>query len=69
MSFQELGLHESILRGVAAAGYETGPGANTAIGGVSEEIHDYLGTDHRDALELGFAEDQTLAFGPIDCPP
>ena len=52
---------------VAAAGFETGPGANTAIGGVSEEIHDYLGTGHRDTLMLGFAEDQTLPYGPIDC--
>ena len=54
---------------VAAAGYETGPGSNTAIGGVSEEIHDYLGTEHRDALQLGFAVDQDLPLGPIDCPP
>lgn len=54
---------------VAAAGYETGPGANTAIGGVSEEIHDHLGTQHRSVLQLGFAEDQTLPFGPIDCDP
>lgn len=52
---------------VAAAGYETGPGANTAIGGVTEEIHDYLGTSHRGTLMLGFAEDQTLPYGPIDC--
>ncbi|MCA9526794.1 MAG: hypothetical protein KC549_10930, partial [Myxococcales bacterium] len=54
---------------VAAAGYETGPGSNTAIGGVSEEIHDYLGTEHRDALQLGFAVDQDLPLGPVDCPP
>ncbi|MEZ4472880.1 MAG: hypothetical protein R3F60_19260 [bacterium] len=53
---------------VAAAGYETGPGANTAVGGVAEEIHDYLGTSHRDRLTLGFAEDQDLPLGPIDCP-
>ena len=53
---------------VAAAGYETGPGANDAIGGVTEEIHDWLGTSHRDDLELGFAADPTLPFGPIECP-
>jgi len=52
---------------VAAAGYETGPGANDAIGGVTEEIHDWLGTAHRDDLELGFAADPTLPYGPIDC--
>lgn len=52
---------------VAAGGYETGPGANTAIGGVTEEIHDHLGTGHRDVLLLGFLVDQTLPLGPIDC--
>jgi hypothetical protein len=52
---------------VASAGYETGPGSNTAIGGVVEEIHLYLGTEHRDELEIGFAADQTLPLGPIDC--
>lgn len=52
---------------VASAGYETGPGANTAIGGVAEEIHDHLGTTHRSELIMGFAQDQTLALGPISC--
>jgi hypothetical protein len=53
---------------VAAAGFETGPGSNTAVAGVAEEIHDYLGTSHRDVLEVGFAVDDTLPFGPIICP-
>lgn len=52
---------------VASAGYETGPGANTAIGGVAEEIHDHLGTGHRDDLIMGFAQDQALPLGPISC--
>jgi hypothetical protein len=52
---------------VAAAGYETGPGSNTAIGGVTEEIHHYLGTTHRSTLEVGFAADTTLPLGPIRC--
>lgn len=52
---------------VAAAGYETGPGANTAIGGVTEEIHHYLGTGHRDELQLGFAVNDALPYGPIQC--
>ncbi|MCA9646789.1 MAG: hypothetical protein H6718_26910 [Polyangiaceae bacterium] len=52
---------------VAAAGYETGPGSNTAIGGVTEEIHDYLGTGHRDDLQLGFAVNDALPYGPIQC--
>jgi hypothetical protein len=52
---------------VGAGGYETGPGANTAVGGAVEEIHRYLGTSHRDALVLGFAANDALPFGPIDC--
>jgi hypothetical protein len=52
---------------VAAGGYETGPGDNTRIGGVAEEVHDWLGTSHLDDLEIGFAADQGLPLGPIDC--
>ncbi len=52
---------------VAAAGYETGPGSPTAIAGVSEEIHHYLGTTHRDHLLVGFAMDPSLPFGPVGC--
>jgi len=54
---------------VAAGGYETGPGANTAIGGAVEEIHHHLGTGHRDPLVLGYLVDQTLPYGPVACAP
>lgn len=54
---------------VAAGGYETGPGDNSAIAGVAEEVHDWLGTGHLDDLEIGFAADPTLPLGPIDCGP
>ena len=52
---------------VAAGGYEKGPGSSTAIGGASEEIHHHLRTSHRSHLIMGFATDQTLPLGPIDC--
>ena len=52
---------------VAAAGFETGPGELDVIGGATEEIHRYLGTVHRDVIEVGFAADQALPFGPITC--
>jgi hypothetical protein len=52
---------------VAAGGWETGPGSNTAIGGAVEEIHRWLGTSHRDRLVMGFALDANLPPGPIDC--
>jgi len=50
---------------VAAGGWETGPGSNTAIGGACEEIHHHLGTDHRDDLVMGFLVDEAAALGPI----
>ncbi len=52
---------------VAAAGYETGPGSNEVMAGVSEEIHNYLGTRHRGKLKVAFAVDQSLPYGPIEC--
>jgi hypothetical protein len=52
---------------VAAAGYETGPGNPDNIGGVTEEIHFYLGTGHLDDMRIGFAADQSLPLGPIEC--
>jgi hypothetical protein len=60
---------ENGLSVVAAGGYETGPGANTAIAGASEEIHNYLGTRHRSPMVVGFAADPDLPLGPIDCDP
>lgn len=61
-------MHPSSGRAVVAAGgYETGPGANTAVAGVSEEIHHHLGTTHLDPLWIGFAADQGLPLGPIEC--
>ena len=52
---------------VAIAGYETGPNHAHGIAGVVEEVHAVLGSDHRDNLTFGFAHDQTLSPGPIDC--
>lgn len=52
---------------VVAAGYETGPGNLTRIGGTPEETHFYLGTTHLDVLQLGLAADDTLPIGPRRC--
>lgn len=52
---------------VASGGYETGPGANDALGGATEEIHHALGTGHRDVLVMGFAADPSLPLGPVRC--
>ncbi len=52
---------------VVAAGYETGPGNLSNIGGTPEETHFYLETESGSTMTLGIAEDQTLPFGPRRC--
>ena len=52
---------------VVAAGYETGPGDLSFIGGTPEETHFYLGTGHGSVLTLGLAADPTLPLGPRTC--
>ena len=52
---------------VVAAGYETGPGNLDRVGGTVEEVHHWFGTGHGDELTLGFAVDQTLPLGPVEC--
>lgn len=52
---------------VAAGGWETGPGSNTAIGGAVEEIHHYLGSRHRQDMVMGYLSDDELPLGPIVC--
>ncbi|MFA5623588.1 MAG: hypothetical protein WC966_00830 [Bradymonadales bacterium] len=66
---------------VGAAGYETGSGDGTFVGGVSEETHHYLGTAHSSHLMFGRGKHQSTlqnnktalnksnpgGYGPIDC--
>ena len=52
---------------VVAAGYETGPGDLSYVGGTPEETHFYMGTQHQSPMQLGIATDQTLPFGPRVC--
>ena len=54
---------------VVAAGYETGPGDLTWVGGTPEETHFYMSTTHGSILTLGIATDQSLPFGPRVCSP
>ena len=52
---------------VAAAGYETGPGDGTKIGGAVYEVHKKLGTGHNSVLTFGEMKIQDYEYGPIDC--
>jgi N-acetylmuramoyl-L-alanine amidase len=52
---------------VVAAGYETGPGDLTYVIGAQEEAMQAIGAVTGTKLEFGFAEDQNLPFGPINC--
>ena len=52
---------------VVAAGYETGPGDLSRVGGTPEEPHFYLGTGHLSEMTLGIAADQELPLGPRWC--
>lgn len=54
---------------VVAAGYETGPGDLSRVGGTPEETHFYMGTSHLGTMQLGIATDQTLPYGPRVCTP
>jgi hypothetical protein len=50
---------------VVSAGFETGPGDLSMIGGVPEETHFYLGGDP--TWTFGIAVDQSLPLGPRVC--
>ena len=54
---------------VTAAGYETGPGDGSKIGGAVYEVHQKLGTTHNGILTFGQmrSQGQTYEYGPIDC--
>ena len=52
---------------VAAAGFETGPGDLSMVGGTPEESHFYLGTVHGSTMQIGIATDQSIPFGPRVC--
>lgn len=52
---------------VAAAGYETGPGDGSKIGGAVYEVHQKLGTTHNSVLTFGELNIQDYEYGPIEC--
>src|SRR3972149_5388080 len=53
---------------VAAGGYEYGPSSHEFIGGAQPEVLKALGIlDGDRTVTIGFAQDQSLPYGPITC--
>lgn len=52
---------------VVVAGFETGPGSAKFLGGVTWEVHKWLGSDNDTQLTLTLLADQSVPIGPVDC--
>lgn len=52
---------------VAIAGYETGPGGDHMLGGVTREVHGWLGTDNNSQITVSYLADQAAHIGPVTC--
>ncbi|NEQ73937.1 MAG: TIGR02594 family protein [Okeania sp. SIO2C9] len=51
---------------VVVAGYETGPGTQEFLGGVTREVHAWLGTDNNSHIEICYLKDQRVPIGPVE---
>jgi hypothetical protein len=52
---------------IVAAGYETGPADKTFIGGITREVHAWLGSNSKTEIKIEFLENQKLIVGPTNC--
>jgi len=52
---------------IVVAGYETGPGQEHFIGGVTPEVHYWLGTDSHSDIKVSYLENQDFPYGPVNC--
>lgn len=52
---------------VAIAGYETGPSRQEYLGGITREVHYWLGTSSKDAIKVQLLKNQSLPPGPLNC--
>lgn len=52
---------------VVIAGYETGPSGQQFLGGVTCEVHRWLGTDADSEILIGYLVDQGVVVGPMEC--
>lgn len=52
---------------VVIAGFETGPGSERFLGGVTREVHAWLGTGNSSEIEISKLSDQNVPIGPVKC--
>lgn len=52
---------------VVVAGYETGPASKKYLGGVTREVHYWLGTNANTEITLALLQDQSTSIGPVIC--
>ncbi len=52
---------------VVVAGFETGPGDQRYLGGLTPEVHHWLGTSHNSGIQIYYLANQDLPAGPISC--
>lgn len=52
---------------VVIAGYETGPRAQTFLGGLTPETHAWLGTNNNSQITVSYLRNQSTPIGPITC--
>lgn len=52
---------------VVVAGFETGPRDEMYIGGVTPEVHHWLGTNRSSNIEVSYLKNQRFPYGPVNC--
>lgn len=52
---------------IVVAGFETGPSDQKYLGGITREVHHWLGTNSQDSIKIQLLENQSLTPGPIRC--
>lgn len=52
---------------VVIAGFETGPRYQKFVGGLTQEVHHWLGTTDESQIEIHYLKNQNVPFGPVIC--
>ena len=52
---------------IVVAGFETGPRYEYFLGGMTAEVHHWLGTDSDSKIKLSYLKNQNLPTGPVEC--